>query len=141
MASSVLAGANHGSIDPRGRTSPTSRTPTTSPAPAESASGGRTTRSPRRQPGHDQSQRHFLYRNYSHPYLEGRSIAALDRGIPVRRGQGCTLRVTAAPAVHHQLLARCHPLDGGPGSPAVPAQRKAHREYESRVSALAPTSS
>ncbi|MGW2923273.1 hypothetical protein ACWDBF_36120 [Streptomyces angustmyceticus] len=50
------------------RTSPTPRTPTTSPAPAESASDARTTRSPRHQPDHDQSQRHFLYRNYSHPY-------------------------------------------------------------------------
>lgn len=46
-------------------TSPTSRTPTISPAPAESASGGRTTRSPRHQPDHDPSQRHFLYRNYN----------------------------------------------------------------------------
>ncbi|MEU7597080.1 hypothetical protein AB0B79_29225 [Streptomyces sp. NPDC039022] len=34
---------------------------------AESASGGRTIRSPRRRPERDQSQRHFLYRNYSHP--------------------------------------------------------------------------
>ncbi|MFJ2868233.1 hypothetical protein [Kitasatospora sp. NPDC087314] len=44
-------------------------------------------------------------------YLEGRSIAA---------------------------LARCQPLDGGQGVPAVPAQRKARREYENRVSTLAP---
>jgi hypothetical protein len=44
-------------------------------------------------------------------YLEGRSIAA---------------------------LARCQPLDGGHGVPAVPAQRKARREYENRVSALTP---
>jgi transposase len=35
------------------------------PAPAASASNGRTTRSPRRQSDHDQSRRHFLYRNYS----------------------------------------------------------------------------
>jgi peptide/nickel transport system substrate-binding protein len=54
----------------------------------------------------------------------------------VRRGQGYTLRVTAVPAVHHQLLARCQPLDGAQGIPAVPAQRKARREYENRVSAL-----
>ncbi|MDX3771762.1 MULTISPECIES: hypothetical protein [unclassified Streptomyces] len=56
----------------------------------------------------------------------------------VRRGQGYTLRITAAPAVHRQLLARCQPLDGSQGAPAVPAQRKACREYENRVSALTP---
>ncbi|MEV4360123.1 recombinase family protein [Nonomuraea sp. NPDC049625] len=64
--------------------------------------------------------------------------AALDQGAPVRRGQGYTLRVTAIPAVHRQLLARCQPLDGGHGVPAVPAQRKARHEYENRVSALTP---
>ncbi|WP_128984643.1 recombinase family protein [Streptomyces roseicoloratus] len=64
--------------------------------------------------------------------------AALDQGVTVRRGQGYTLRVTAVPAVHHRLLARCQPLDGGPGAPAVPAQRKARREYENRVSTLTP---
>ncbi|MFJ9742909.1 hypothetical protein [Streptomyces sp. NPDC101166] len=48
------------------------------------------------------------------------------------------LRVTAVPALHRQLLARCRPLDSGQGVPAVPAQRKAGREYENRVSALAP---
>ncbi|MEV1051084.1 hypothetical protein [Streptomyces sp. NPDC049887] len=31
-----------------------------------------------------------------------------------------------------QLLARCQPLDGAQGVPAVPAQRKARREYENR---------
>jgi hypothetical protein len=62
--------------------------------------------------------------------------AVLDQGVTVRRGQGYTLRITAVPAVHHQLLARCQPLDGGQGIPAVPAQRKARREYENRVSAL-----
>ncbi|MGW1190864.1 hypothetical protein [Streptomyces sp. NPDC002559] len=36
------------------------------------------------------------------------------------------------------LLARCQPLDGGQGLLAVPAQRKARREYENRVSALTP---
>ncbi|MFB1044369.1 recombinase family protein [Streptomyces chrestomyceticus] len=60
---------------------------------------------------------------------------ALDQGATVRRGQGYTLRVTAVPAVHHQLLARCQSLDG---APAVPAQRKARREYENRVSTLTP---
>ncbi|MFI9423443.1 hypothetical protein ACIG54_07740 [Streptomyces achromogenes] len=61
--------------------------------------------------------------------------AALDQGMTVRRGQGYTLRVTAAPAVH----ARCLPLDGGQAVPAVPAQRKARGKYEHRVSALAST--
>ncbi|MEU5162268.1 hypothetical protein AB0G74_22045 [Streptomyces sp. NPDC020875] len=62
---------------------------------------------------------------------------ALDQGVAVRRGQGHTLRVSAVPGVHRQLLARCQPLDGSQGMPAVPAQRKARREYENRVSALA----
>ncbi|MFJ2638779.1 hypothetical protein [Streptomyces sp. NPDC087511] len=44
-------------------------------------------------------------------YLRGRSIAA---------------------------LARCRPLDGGQSLPAVPAQRKARREYENRVSTRTP---
>ncbi|MFJ2102844.1 recombinase family protein [Streptomyces anulatus] len=64
--------------------------------------------------------------------------AELDQGTTVRRGQGYTLRVSAVPAVHRQLLARCRPLDGGQGLPAVPAQRKARREYDNRVSALTP---
>lgn len=62
--------------------------------------------------------------------------AAFDQGMTVRRGQGYTLRVTAVPAVHRQLLDRCQPLDGGQGVPAVPAQRKARREYENRVTGL-----
>ncbi|MGY0066901.1 hypothetical protein ACWZEH_08705 [Streptomyces sp. QTS137] len=49
-----------------------------------------------------------------------------------------TLRVSAVPAVHRGLLARCQPLDGSHDLSAVPAQRKARREYENRVSALAP---
>ncbi|MFF9733597.1 recombinase family protein [Streptomyces albidoflavus] len=68
--------------------------------------------------------------------LEPAERAALDQGVAVRRGQGYILRVTAVPAVHRQLLARCQPLDGGQGAAAVPAQRKVRREYESRVSAL-----
>ncbi|RPF30407.1 hypothetical protein [Streptomyces sp. TLI_185] len=64
--------------------------------------------------------------------------AALDQGVTVRRGQGYTLRVTAAPSVHRQFLTRCQPLDGGHGLPAIPAQRKARREYENRVSTLTP---
>ena len=34
-----------------------------------------------------------------------------------------------------QLLDHCQPLDGTQG-PAIPAQRKARREYENRVKAL-----
>ncbi|MFI8201105.1 hypothetical protein ACIF6K_32035 [Streptomyces sp. NPDC085942] len=64
--------------------------------------------------------------------------AALDQGVTVRRGQGYTLRVTAIPSVHRQFLTRCQPLDGGHDLPAIPAQRKARREYENRVSALTP---
>ncbi|MET7295703.1 resolvase [Streptomyces griseoloalbus] len=64
--------------------------------------------------------------------------AALDQGVTVRCGQGYTQRVGAVPAVHRQLLARCQPLNGGQGLLAVPAQRKARREYENRVSALTP---
>lgn len=67
--------------------------------------------------------------------------ATLDQGVAVRRGQGYTLRVTAVPAIHRRLLDLCQPLDGGQGAPAVPAQRKARREYENRVSALAPPGS
>ncbi|MEE1930909.1 recombinase family protein [Streptomyces sp. TRM 70351] len=70
--------------------------------------------------------------------LEPAERAALDQGTTVRRGQGYTLRVTAVPAVHRRLLARCQPLDGGQGAPTIPAQRKARREYGNRVSALSP---
>lgn len=69
--------------------------------------------------------------------LDPAERAALDQGMTVRRGQGYTLRISAVPAVHRQLLDRCQPLDGAQGVPAVPAQRKARREYENRVSALA----
>ncbi|MER7063838.1 resolvase [Streptomyces albidoflavus] len=72
--------------------------------------------------------------------LEPAERAALDQGVTVRRGQGYTLRVSATPAVHRQLLDRCQPLDGTQGGPAIPAQRKARREYENRVNAIpAPT--
>ncbi|TWG06438.1 hypothetical protein [Streptomyces brevispora] len=57
--------------------------------------------------------------------LEPAERTALDRGATVRRGQGCTPRVSAFPAAYRQLLARCRPLGGGQGVPAVPAQRKA----------------
>ncbi|MEU8927199.1 resolvase [Kitasatospora sp. NPDC048545] len=49
--------------------------------------------------------------------LEPAERAALDQGVAVRRGQGYTLRISAVPAVHRQLLARCQPLDGGQGIP------------------------
>jgi hypothetical protein len=71
--------------------------------------------------------------------LDPTERAALDQGVTVRRGQGYSLRVTAVPTVHRQLLDRCQPLDGGQGISAVPAQRKARREYENRVSTLTPT--
>ncbi|MER6522819.1 resolvase [Streptomyces sp. NPDC060334] len=70
--------------------------------------------------------------------LESVERTALDQGVTVRRGQGYTLRVSTTPAIHRQLLARCQPLDGGQGASAVPAQRKARREYENRVSTLVP---
>lgn len=59
--------------------------------------------------------------------LEPAERVALDQGATVRRGQGYTLRVTAVPAVHRQLLDRCQPLDSAPGVPVVPAQREARR--------------
>jgi hypothetical protein len=65
--------------------------------------------------------------------LEPSERAALDEGVTVRRGQGYTLHVSTTPAVHRTLLDRCHPLDA---PSAIPAQRKARREYENRVSAL-----
>ncbi|XVQ07293.1 hypothetical protein ACQP1W_32385 [Spirillospora sp. CA-255316] len=69
--------------------------------------------------------------------LNNAERAVLDHGVTVRRGQGYTLRVNATPAVHCQLLARFPPLDGSSqGIPAIPAQRKARREYENRVNAL-----
>ncbi|MGW3943952.1 recombinase family protein [Streptomyces phaeochromogenes] len=71
--------------------------------------------------------------------LDDDERVALGQGVTVRRGQGYTLRVTAAPTVHCGLLARCQPLDGTQDAPAIPAQRKARREYENRVNALAAT--
>ncbi|MFE9628503.1 recombinase family protein [Streptomyces sp. NPDC006527] len=65
--------------------------------------------------------------------LDDAERAALDEGQAVRRGTGYTLRVIAVPAVHRQLLDRCQVLDG---VGAIPAQRKARREYENRVSTL-----
>ncbi|WP_326600381.1 resolvase [Streptomyces sp. NBC_01803] len=68
--------------------------------------------------------------------LDDAERAALDQGVTVRRGQGYTLRVSAVPPVHRALLARCQPFDGTPNAPAIPAQRKARREYANRVNAL-----
>ncbi|MFF0431734.1 hypothetical protein ACFYU9_05845 [Streptomyces sp. NPDC004327] len=70
--------------------------------------------------------------------MEPAERAAFDQGVTVRCGQGYILRVSAVPVVHRQLLVPGQPLDGVQGAPAVPAQRKARRGYESRVSALAP---
>jgi hypothetical protein len=58
------------------------------------------------------------------------------QGVTVRRGQGYTLRITAVPAIHRRLLDLCQALSG---AAAVPAQRKARREYENRVNLHAPT--
>ncbi|MFI5571177.1 recombinase family protein [Streptomyces sp. NPDC051740] len=68
--------------------------------------------------------------------LEPAERAALDQGVTVRRGQGYTLRVSTTPEVHRQLLDRCQPLDN---TTAIPAQRKARREYANRVSTLGAT--
>jgi DNA invertase Pin-like site-specific DNA recombinase len=65
--------------------------------------------------------------------LEPAERAALDQGVTVRRGQGYTLRVSTTPEVHRQLLDRCQPLDN---ATAIPAQRKARREYANRISTL-----
>ncbi|MEW2624717.1 resolvase [Streptomyces sp. NPDC048106] len=64
---------------------------------------------------------------------ESAERAALDQGVTVRRGQGYTLRVSTTPEVHRQLLDRCQPLDN---TAAIPAQRKARREYANRVNTL-----
>ncbi|WP_234343741.1 hypothetical protein [Streptomyces sp. WM6372] len=65
--------------------------------------------------------------------LEPAERVALDQGVTVRRGQRYTLRVSAVPAVHCRFLDPCRPLDGTPGAPAIPSQRKACRAYENRV--------
>ncbi|MER5756801.1 recombinase family protein [Streptomyces sp. NPDC002088] len=65
--------------------------------------------------------------------LEPAERTALEKGVPVRHGQGYTLRVSATPGIHRQLLAHCQALDS---SAAIPAQRKARREYENRVDTL-----
>ncbi|MFB7032602.1 MULTISPECIES: resolvase [unclassified Streptomyces] len=70
--------------------------------------------------------------------LEPVERTAPGQEVAVRRGQGYTLRVTAVPAVHRQLLARCQPLDGAQGVPAIPAQRKACHGCENRVGTLVP---
>ncbi|MGP9023042.1 recombinase family protein [Streptomyces sp. BR1] len=65
--------------------------------------------------------------------LDDAEQAALDKGQAVRRGTGYILRVTATTAVRRRLLDRCQVLDG---VGAIPAQRKARREYENRVNTL-----
>ncbi|MFF2502923.1 resolvase [Streptomyces sp. NPDC058067] len=68
--------------------------------------------------------------------VEPAERAALDQGITVRRGRGYTLRVTAVLSIRRRLLDVCQPLDG---IAAVPAQRKARREYANRVDLAAPS--
>ncbi|MFJ8888767.1 recombinase family protein [Streptomyces sp. NPDC102402] len=70
--------------------------------------------------------------------LDPAERTTLDQGVTVRREQGYTLRVTAVPAIHRRLLDLCQTLDG---TAAVPAQRKARREYENRVDLHAPATS
>ncbi|GAA3133993.1 hypothetical protein GCM10010521_19720 [Streptomyces rameus] len=65
--------------------------------------------------------------------LEPAERRALDQGVTVRRGQGDTLRGSTTPEVRRQLLNRCRPLDD---ATAIPAQRKACREYANRDSPL-----
>ncbi|MGN9816302.1 resolvase [Streptomyces sp. SD11] len=67
--------------------------------------------------------------------LEPAERATFDQGVTVRRGQGYTLRIKAVPAIHRRLLGLCQALDG---TAAVPARRKARREYENRVNLRAP---
>lgn len=71
--------------------------------------------------------------------LEPAERIALDQGATVRRGQSYTLRVTAVPAVHRKLLARCQPLDGtlGVRRGSGPAQGPPRiREPRQRIHAL-----
>ncbi|MGI5441188.1 hypothetical protein ACQEV4_28550 [Streptomyces shenzhenensis] len=68
--------------------------------------------------------------------LEPAERAALDQGVTVRRGQGCTLRVTAVHAVHRQLLARC----GHSTAPRAPRRsRPSARPAASTRTASAPS--
>ncbi|MEU9670882.1 hypothetical protein AB0E25_36045 [Streptomyces bobili] len=61
-------------------------------------------------------------------------MAHSTRGMTVRRGQGYTVRAGAIPEVHRQLPEFGQPLDN---ASAIPAQHKARRECENRVSTLA----
>jgi DNA invertase Pin-like site-specific DNA recombinase len=65
--------------------------------------------------------------------LDNAERVVLDHGTTVRRGRGHTLRVHATPAVHRRLLARCQALAE---TTAIPAQRRARREYETRITTL-----
>ncbi|SFY41678.1 recombinase family protein [Streptomyces atratus] len=66
-------------------------------------------------------------------FLRAADLAPVER---TALDQGYTLRVSATPMVHRRLLAHCQPLDGAPGTSAIPAQRKARREYANRVNDL-----
>jgi putative DNA-invertase from lambdoid prophage Rac len=54
----------------------------------------------------------------------------LRQGRQVRRGQGSSLRITAPPQVHHDLLAAAAELDA---EGASAAERKAYRIYAHRA--------
>jgi len=66
--------------------------------------------------------------------IDGRLISALRQGHTVRRGQGYSLYVSAAPYVHHALRAAAAPL-GADG--AASAAIKAYRIDADRLTAAA----
>lgn len=79
---------------------------------------------------------------YSAPFSHGTVLPRYQPQAVVGKGSFAdrqdTLRVSAVASGHRRLRTRCQPLDGDQGVPevpAVPAQRKAHREYENRISA------
>jgi putative DNA-invertase from lambdoid prophage Rac len=60
------------------------------------------------------------------------AIRTALKGREVRRGQSCTLHVTATPQAHEALLSAADTLAG---EGASPAGRKAYRLYQNRVDA------
>ncbi|WP_238783100.1 recombinase family protein [Streptomyces monomycini] len=76
--------------------------------------------------------------------LDTAERAAIDQGEKVRRGQGYTLRITAMPAVHRDLLDRCQPLNGttaipAPARPAASTRTASTPCPKRRTSAPEPT--
>lgn len=63
----------------------------------------------------------------------GAARAALVVTMSIAVRSGVISQPSNAPAIHRALLSRCQPLNG---PAAIPAQRKARREYESRVNRL-----